>query len=86
MKLNEDIYEIVLDAMSLAQQEKWNYNDKHTRAIYDSFRIQNLVKKLNLHIVIKGEAEQLKCDCGETKDVRNIPICACCYNPHTGEW
>tara|TARA_R110000803_G_scaffold206881_1_gene274446 strand:- start:411 stop:638 length:228 start_codon:yes stop_codon:yes gene_type:complete len=30
--------------------------------------------------------EELKCDCGNTEDVKNIPICASCYNPHTGEW
>ena len=29
---------------------------------------------------------ELKCDCGNTEDVKNIPICASCYNPHTGEW
>ena len=47
---------------------------------------EDLVKFCNLHFVIKGEAEPLKCDCGETEDVKLIAICASCYNPHTGEW
>ena len=29
---------------------------------------------------------ELKCDCGNTEDVKNIPICASCYNPQTSEW
>lgn len=31
-------------------------------------------------------SEQLKCDCGNTENVKLIPICPCCYNPHSGEW
>lgn len=33
-----------------------------------------------------GRSEQLKCYCGNTEDVKLIPICAYCYNPHNGEW
>jgi hypothetical protein len=35
---------------------------------------------------ISGRSEKLKCDCGETENVKKIAICACCYNPNTGEW
>jgi hypothetical protein len=40
---------------------------------------------LRIHAV-SGRSEQLKCDCGETENVKKIAICACCYNPNTGEW
>jgi hypothetical protein len=33
---------------------------------------------------VVGRSEQLKCDCGETEDVKLIPICKDCYN--NGEW
>ena len=42
-------------------------------------------KVLRLFGVV-GQSEQLKCDCGETENIKKIAICACCYNPHTGEW
>lgn len=29
---------------------------------------------------VSGQSEQLKCDCGETEDVKIIPICKDCYN------
>ena len=35
---------------------------------------------------VSGRSEQLKCDCGNTENVKLIPICPCCYNPHSGEW
>jgi hypothetical protein len=35
---------------------------------------------------VVGRSEQLKCDCGETENIKKIAICACCYNPNTGEW
>ena len=37
-------------------------------------------------LILSGVVSTLKCDCGNTEDVKNIPICASCYNPHTGEW
>ena len=43
MELNKEIHEIILDAMDLAQQEKWSKADKYTRAVYDTFRVQNIV-------------------------------------------
>ena len=36
--------------------------------------------------LVSGRSEQLKCDCGNTENVKLIPICPCCYNPHSGEW
>jgi hypothetical protein len=35
---------------------------------------------------VVARIKQLKCDCGETENVKKIAICACCYNPNTGEW
>jgi hypothetical protein len=43
------------------------------------------IEALRIHDVV-GQSEQLKCDCGETENVKKIAICACCYNPNTGEW
>jgi len=44
-----------------------------------------VVKSCSIPFVV-DQSEQLKCDCGETENVKKIAICACCYNPHTGEW
>jgi hypothetical protein len=35
---------------------------------------------------VSGRIEQLKCDCGETENVKKISICACCYNQNLCEW
>tara|TARA_B110000977_G_scaffold198189_1_gene282485 strand:- start:2337 stop:2570 length:234 start_codon:yes stop_codon:yes gene_type:complete len=43
-------------------------------------------KELIKQLILSGVVSTLKCDCGNTEDVKNIPICASCYNPHTGEW
>jgi len=47
---------------------------------------QDNLKKLLEAINYTRCCTELKCDCGNTEDVKNIPICASCYNPHTGEW
>ena len=36
--------------------------------------------------IIKQRCTELKCDCGNTEDVKKIEICANCYNPQTGDW
>ena len=43
-------------------------------------------KNIKAAINYTHSCTELKCDCGNTEDVKNIPICASCYNPHTGEW
>ena len=47
---------------------------------------RTLVEILEAAINYTHSCTELKCDCGNTEDVKNIPICASCYNPHTGEW
>jgi hypothetical protein len=53
------------------------YNDEYVRWLEDQ------ILDLRIHAVV-GRSEQLKCDCGETEDVKLIPICKDCYN--NGEW
>jgi|TARA_R110001606_G_scaffold33370_1_gene99741 phosphopantothenoylcysteine synthetase/decarboxylase len=48
--------------------------------------VKHFIKKQEAAISVTRCCEELKCDCGNTEDVKNIPICASCYNPHTGEW
>ena len=45
--------------------------------------LETLNQALRIHDVV-GQSEQLKCDCGETEDIKIIPICKDCYN--NGEW
>ena len=47
--------------------------------------LEEQAEQLRKHAVV-GRSEQLKCDCGETENIKKIAICACCYNPNTGEW
>ena len=47
MELNKEIRQILLDSMDLAQVNKWTKEEKEIRSVYDTFRIQNIVKKLN---------------------------------------
>jgi hypothetical protein len=41
--------------------------------------VEALTEHLRKHDIV-GQSEQLKCDCGETEDVKLIPICKDCYN------
>ena len=43
MDLNENVLSIVLEFESLCRQEKWNAQDRKIRAVYDTFRIQNIL-------------------------------------------
>ena len=54
MELNKEIHKIVLESMDLAQQEQWSTADKHTRAVYDTFRIQNIVENLTIPVVSRS--------------------------------
>lgn len=56
--------------------EKADVQLKHARLIREALR----------QPLVSGRSEQLKCDCGNTENVKLIPICPCCYNPHSGEW
>jgi len=62
-------------------EEEWQ-NKYHFRDILRV--IEEAEKQINLSL--GNVVSTLKCDCGNTEDVKNIPICASCYNPHTGEW
>ena len=67
MELNKEIHEIILDAMYLAQEKNWSKADRDTRAVYDTFRVQNIVKKLNIDNVSKSVAKRyaefcVRCD------------------------
>lgn len=48
--------------------------------------IEQADKELLVLYNVVGQSEQSRCDCGSIENVKNIPICASCYNPHTGEW
>ena len=58
------------------------YNIDNTN-YYSEDYVGWLEKKLRIGSV-ERRSEQLKCDCGETEDVKIIPICKDCYN--NGEW
>ena len=59
---------------------------RENEPITELIRTEVLIKELNEAINYTHSCTELKCDCGNTEDVKNIPICASCYNPHTGEW
>jgi len=46
MELNIEIKRILKDYSDLCKSENWNESEKEIRAIYDTFRIQNILKKL----------------------------------------
>lgn len=61
--------------------EKYVYGNHD--ALTNNQEIRDMIKDIESCII---EKSGLKCDCGESEDVKMIPMCACCYNPHTGEW
>ena len=61
-------------------------NGKYNLGIIDDKIVKDCINKTLEAINYTRCCEELKCDCGNTEDVKNIPICASCYNPHTGEW
>lgn len=63
----------------------WNFSSEENMEMYYELFLD--VQKVVLRQPpVVGRSEQLKCDCGETENVKKIAICACCYNPNTGEW
>jgi hypothetical protein len=44
------------------------------------------IQMIKIEVENSFNNSDLKCDCGETKDIRMVAICPCCYNPNTCEW
>jgi len=58
MELNKEIQTILLDYVQISIENNWTKEQMHIRSVYDTFRIQNIVKNLSLSGVV-GQSEQL---------------------------